>query len=219
MCQAFLAETVETGTKNCWVIEATHVLRRKLRKDFKFRAFPKRVGPRILSLESVDYFGTSEHYWAVEKKRRILISKTSMVGCWKLSFYANESCDEHGIYFWRWLKWRALKITFLISGNYVISLESRPSEFSCIYTRVYPSTADVFLVVANTRTQFRNKKVSTSIMHQSIPAALSSLPRPAGWPPCISIFFALDGKFPEVGTLELSNPRPPSTLQHFSLIA
>ena len=28
----------------------------------KFRAFPKRVGPRILSLESVDYFGTSEHY-------------------------------------------------------------------------------------------------------------------------------------------------------------
>ena len=34
----------------------------------KFRAFPKRVGPRILSLESVDYFGTSEHYWVVEKK-------------------------------------------------------------------------------------------------------------------------------------------------------
>ena len=32
----------------------------------KFRAFPNRVGPRILSLESVDYFGTSEHY--VEKK-------------------------------------------------------------------------------------------------------------------------------------------------------
>ena len=27
-----------------------------------FRAFPKRVGPRILLLESVDYFGTSEHY-------------------------------------------------------------------------------------------------------------------------------------------------------------
>ena len=34
----------------------------------KFRASPKRVGPRILSLESVDYFGTSEHYWVVEKK-------------------------------------------------------------------------------------------------------------------------------------------------------
>ena len=28
----------------------------------KLGAFPKRVGPRILSLESDDYFGTSEHY-------------------------------------------------------------------------------------------------------------------------------------------------------------
>ena len=61
MCQAFLAETVETGTTNRCVIEATHVLRRKLGK-IKFRAFPKRVGLRILSLESSDYFGTSEHY-------------------------------------------------------------------------------------------------------------------------------------------------------------
>ena len=35
----------------------------------KFRAFLKRVGPRILSLESVDYFGASEHYWVVKKKK------------------------------------------------------------------------------------------------------------------------------------------------------
>ena len=28
----------------------------------KFRASPKRVGPRVLSLESVDCFGTSELY-------------------------------------------------------------------------------------------------------------------------------------------------------------
>ena len=33
LCQAFLAETVETRTKNRYVIEATLVLRRKLRKD------------------------------------------------------------------------------------------------------------------------------------------------------------------------------------------
>ena len=33
LCQAFLKETVETGTKNRCVFEATHVLRRKLRKD------------------------------------------------------------------------------------------------------------------------------------------------------------------------------------------
>ena len=55
-------------------------------------------------------------------------------------------------------------------------------------------------------------------------------PPPPGLTPWHCIFFALDGKFPEVGTLELSNlpggdekrgqmPRPPSTIQHFSLIA
>ena len=52
------AETVETGNKNRCATEATHVSWRKLR----FRAFPDRVCPRILSLESVDYFGTTEHF-------------------------------------------------------------------------------------------------------------------------------------------------------------
>ena len=28
----------------------------------RFRAFPERIGPRILSLERVDNFGTSEHF-------------------------------------------------------------------------------------------------------------------------------------------------------------
>ena len=74
----------------------------------KFRAFPKRVGPRILSLESVDYFGASEHYWVVGKKIRILISKIAMIGCCKLSLYANESCDEQAIYSRQGLKWRAM---------------------------------------------------------------------------------------------------------------
>ena len=52
-------------------------------------------------LESVDYFRTTEHYRMVKKKIRILISKTAMVGCCKLSLYANESCDEHAVYFRR----------------------------------------------------------------------------------------------------------------------
>ena len=52
-------ETVETGTKNCCMIEATHVCKEILGK-IKLRAFPKRVGPRIPSLESIDYFGTSD---------------------------------------------------------------------------------------------------------------------------------------------------------------
>ena len=33
LCQAFQAETVETGNNNCCVTEVIHVLRRKLRKD------------------------------------------------------------------------------------------------------------------------------------------------------------------------------------------
>ena len=57
MCQAFLAETLETGTKNRCVIEAMLFCEQSLGK-IKFRAFPKHVGPRIVSVESVDYFGT-----------------------------------------------------------------------------------------------------------------------------------------------------------------
>ena len=59
MCQAFLAETVElqkrivTLSKPCMFEESL--------EKIKFRAFPKRVVPRILLLQSVDYFGTSDH--------------------------------------------------------------------------------------------------------------------------------------------------------------
>ena len=72
---AFLAETMETGEKNR---DSTDNIKKlssapcisafffwtKLRKDFckRRRAFPERVGPRILSLERVDYFGTSEYF-------------------------------------------------------------------------------------------------------------------------------------------------------------
>ena len=41
-------------------------------------------------------------------------------------------------------------------------------------------------------------------MHQSIPAAPS--PRPRADPRALAFFFALDGKFLGVGTLELPNP-------------
>ena len=59
----------------------------------KFRVFSKRarVGTRILSLESVDYFVTGEHYLVVEKN--------AMVGCCKLTLYANGSCDEHAVHY------------------------------------------------------------------------------------------------------------------------
>ena len=58
-----------------------------------------------------------------------------LVGCCKLSFYANESCDEHAVYFRWWLKWSAMFITYLLSGNDVI-FSNRYPWVSCIYTRV-----------------------------------------------------------------------------------
>ena len=36
--------------------------------EIPYRAFPERVGPRILSLESVHYFGTSDYLSGREKK-------------------------------------------------------------------------------------------------------------------------------------------------------
>ena len=58
-----------------------------------------------------------------------------LAGCCKLSFYANESCDEHAVYFRRWLKWSAMFITFLLSTNDVIFSNPYP-WVSFIYTRV-----------------------------------------------------------------------------------
>ena len=77
------------------------------RWKIKFRAFPKRVGPRILSLESVDYFGTSEHCWVAGKKK-ILISKTAMVGCCKLSLYANGLVMSMRFIFGNNAPWKSL---------------------------------------------------------------------------------------------------------------
>ena len=44
------------------------------------------------------------------------------------------------------------------------------------------------------------------LMHQPIPPVPSNPPSPWGDPQALALFFALDGKFPGVGTLELSNP-------------
>ena len=73
---------------------------------------------RWLLLEQVDT--------SVVEKRKVF-----MIGCWKLMLYANESCDEHAVYVGPWVKWCAIFIRFLISGNDVISPESRP--LICVY--------------------------------------------------------------------------------------
>jgi len=63
--QALLAATVETGNRNRCVTEAEESLGK-----IKFWTFPERVDPRILSLESVDYFGTSEHFSGRKKREK-----------------------------------------------------------------------------------------------------------------------------------------------------
>ena len=124
----------------------------------KFRTFPKRVGPRILSLESVDYFGTSEHYWVVgKKKRRIFISKTAMVGCCKLSLYLVMSMlftfgDDWNDVPCKSLFWSLAMMNF--SGIEAF-------EFSFIYTPVKLATTDVFPVVANTCTKSVQKQIKS----------------------------------------------------------
>ena len=70
----FLAETVETGHKYC---DVTYNILFKRR-----RAFLEWVGPRILSLESVDYFRTSEYFSGQKEKKNLYeqkFSKTKMV--------------------------------------------------------------------------------------------------------------------------------------------
>ena len=48
---------------------------------------------RLKVLITLEQVNTTE--WS--KKIRILISKTAMVGCCKLSLYANVSCDEYAM--------------------------------------------------------------------------------------------------------------------------
>ena len=59
---------------------------------------------RLEALISLEHVNTTE--WS-GKKIRILSGKIAMVGCCKFSLYANESCDEHAIYFRR-LELRAM---------------------------------------------------------------------------------------------------------------
>ena len=78
---------------------ATYVLRRKLRKISLqlFRKVSVHEFYRLKALITLEQVNATE--WS--KKIGILISKIAMVGCCKLSLYANESCDEHAIYFRR----------------------------------------------------------------------------------------------------------------------
>ena len=62
-----LAETMETGDKYC---NMTYNIFKRC------WAFPEQVGPQILSLESIVYFGTSD-YFGGRKQKRITMSRGS----------------------------------------------------------------------------------------------------------------------------------------------
>ena len=93
-----LADTEETGPKNRCMIEATHVLRRKLTERLNlelFRNMSVHEFYRLKALITLEPVNTTE--WS--KKIRILINKTAMVGYCKLSLHANGCCDEQAVYF------------------------------------------------------------------------------------------------------------------------
>ena len=60
-------------------------------------SFSAQVGLPILLFESFDCFGTSKYFSG--KKKKNLNEQKFVVGCCKLSLYANESCDEHAVCF------------------------------------------------------------------------------------------------------------------------
>ena len=108
----------------------------------KFRAFPIRVGPRIPLLQSIDYFGT---LWTPlsGRKKRILITKTAMVGCCKLSAMIEMTClVNHFFDLWQWCNFSGIEAF----------------EFSCIYTRVWVRPQTYFRSsLTRVLNRFRNK--------------------------------------------------------------
>ena len=106
--------------------------------------FLERVGPWILSLESVDYSRTElAEYFSPnqrsEKKKNLyeqnFDGEANCPGVENFHCMQIESCDKHADYFRRWLKQGAKFFTFSYFGNNVFSLESKPLIFVYLCTR------------------------------------------------------------------------------------
>ena len=112
--QALLVEIMETEDRNCYLSQH-HAL------------FCKESLGKI-DAEMLSFPGTGRSTNSIAWKRWLLWNKWmlqwklrwwgyKLVGRCKLSWYKNESCEELAVYFWRWLKWRAMFITLLLSSN------------------------------------------------------------------------------------------------------
>ena len=101
-------------------------------------SFPERVGPRILSLESVDYFGTSEYFSCREKEE----SLWAKLRCWGVG---NFHCMQMSLVmvmrfisgeFWvlrfrSWmLRFRVLGASFSSFGCFVLRSSFSSASFS-----------------------------------------------------------------------------------------
>ena len=87
------------------------ILWRMIRKDWceRCRAFPERVCPRILSLESVEFFATSEYFSESFDGEAINWSGVVNFHFMQMSL---------AVYFRQWLKWRAMFIAFLVRWHW-----------------------------------------------------------------------------------------------------
>ena len=87
-----------------------------------------------------------------------------------------------------------LKLTGKLFQEIIVSLIFPSHSLTCYYFFT--------LILGEPLRCFLNNFFPTEIMHQSIPPA----PSPPSPPPELAFFFALDGKFPRVGALQLANP-------------
>ena len=65
------------------------------RIEIPYRAFPERVGPRILWLESDDYFGTTDHFSGQKKKKKNLNEQNFKV-YWKIRIHTSWISGDVG---------------------------------------------------------------------------------------------------------------------------
>ena len=63
------------------------------RIEIPYRAFPERVGPTILSLESVDYFGTTAHFSGRKKENNL--NKQNLKVYWKIKIEDRGSVKKN----------------------------------------------------------------------------------------------------------------------------
>ena len=110
--------------------------------------------------------------------------------------------------FWAFLAWKRVYSLLILVWNRVCSRGKHGSVW--MYYLFNTKSARTKKKYTNSKLIWRivllHRKQSKYWWHYASVNSSCDQPPPPGWPPGINIFFALDGKFPGVGTLQLSNP-------------